>query len=55
MLYVGDDLVNDYEGALAAGWRALLLDTAGRAPRQVSVIRETTAVVDRIDNDQANG
>jgi putative hydrolase of the HAD superfamily len=31
MLYVGDDPVNDYEGARAAGLRTVLLDPHGRA------------------------
>lgn len=32
MLLVGDDRVNDFEGARAAGWRALLFDPQGEAP-----------------------
>jgi putative hydrolase of the HAD superfamily len=32
VLFVGDDLGNDYEGATAAGMPALLLDPAGRHP-----------------------
>jgi FMN phosphatase YigB (HAD superfamily) len=28
-LYVGDDLENDYDGATAAGWHAVLLDRTG--------------------------
>jgi putative hydrolase of the HAD superfamily len=32
VLFVGDDFANDYEGATAAGLRAVLLDPAGRAP-----------------------
>ena len=53
VLYIGDDLVNDYKGALAVGWRAVVLDPAGRMPREVSTIRETTAVLDWI-GDPAN-
>ncbi len=32
VLFVGDDLANDYEGARAAGLRALLLDPGDRTP-----------------------
>jgi putative hydrolase of the HAD superfamily len=32
VLFVGDDFANDYEGALAAGLRALLLDPGSRSP-----------------------
>jgi putative hydrolase of the HAD superfamily len=32
VLFVGDDLGNDYEGATAAGLPALLLDPQGRYP-----------------------
>jgi putative hydrolase of the HAD superfamily len=32
ILFVGDDRRNDYEGALAAGLRAVLFDPKGRAP-----------------------
>lgn len=32
VLYVGDDLGNDYEGAIQAGMAAVLVDPAGRAP-----------------------
>jgi HAD superfamily hydrolase (TIGR01549 family) len=31
VLYVGDDPVNDYEGAKAAGVRVVMLDSGGRA------------------------
>jgi putative hydrolase of the HAD superfamily len=30
LLLVGDDLANDYQGALAAGWRAILVDRDDR-------------------------
>jgi putative hydrolase of the HAD superfamily len=39
VLVVGDDLVNDYEGARAAGLRALLLDPRGRHPTAERVAR----------------
>lgn len=32
LLLVGDDLVNDYQAARAAGWQSILVDTAGRHP-----------------------
>jgi putative hydrolase of the HAD superfamily len=35
VLYVGDDRVNDYQGALAAGLVAVLCDPHGRAPADV--------------------
>jgi putative hydrolase of the HAD superfamily len=35
VLFVGDDIANDYEGARAAGLRALLWDPHGRAPAAV--------------------
>jgi putative hydrolase of the HAD superfamily len=33
ILYIGDDRKNDYEGALAAGLSAMLLDVKGHGPR----------------------
>jgi putative hydrolase of the HAD superfamily len=38
ILYVGDDLANDYQGASAAGFQALLLDPRRRAPAGVAGI-----------------
>jgi putative hydrolase of the HAD superfamily len=37
VLFVGDDLENDYEGAIAAGLEAVLLDPRGRSsvPRRI--------------------
>jgi putative hydrolase of the HAD superfamily len=32
LLLVGDDLVNDYQAARAAGWQSILVDPAGRHP-----------------------
>ncbi len=43
ILFVGDDVENDYEGATAAGFRAVLLDPAGRwpqVPRRVARLDE---------------
>jgi putative hydrolase of the HAD superfamily len=37
ILYVGDDLVNDYQAATAAGMRSLLFDPNGRCPGVPSV------------------
>jgi putative hydrolase of the HAD superfamily len=33
ILFVGDDIENDYEGATAAGFQAVLLDPAGKCPQ----------------------
>jgi FMN phosphatase YigB (HAD superfamily) len=30
MTLVGDDLVNDYQAAAAAGWRSILVDRNGK-------------------------
>lgn len=38
ILYVGDDWVNDYEGARAAGLRALLFDPTDAGPREAARI-----------------
>jgi putative hydrolase of the HAD superfamily len=42
ILLVGDDLANDYRGALAAGWQAVLVDRNDRFPgtRRVKSLRE---------------
>lgn len=43
VLFVGDDVENDFEGATAAGLRAVLLDPAGRHPHArpaVATLRE---------------
>jgi putative hydrolase of the HAD superfamily len=40
ILYVGDDLVNDYEGARAAGMAALLIDPARSGPAEISQIAD---------------
>lgn len=43
VLFVGDDLQNDYEGASAAGMRAVMLDPAGRhpeAPHRIASLAE---------------
>ncbi|HEX4147921.1 MAG TPA: HAD-IA family hydrolase [Pirellulales bacterium] len=39
ILLVGDDVGNDYQAALAAGWQALLLDPAGRWPALDAIAR----------------
>jgi putative hydrolase of the HAD superfamily len=39
ILFVGDDLANDYEGSLAAGFRPILFDPAGKMPADSSAIR----------------
>jgi putative hydrolase of the HAD superfamily len=47
ILYVGDDLANDFEGAQAAGLRALLLDPKGKytdhQPVPIRTLSELTA------------
>ena len=45
VLYVGDDLRNDLEGATAAGLRAVLLDPAGETttPNRIRRLRDLTA------------
>ena len=45
VLYVGDDLENDYAGATAAGMRAALLDPAAdpSAPGRIRCLRDLTA------------
>ena len=37
ILYVGDDLRNDYEGAFAAGMKAVLLDPSGQSTHSHAV------------------
>jgi putative hydrolase of the HAD superfamily len=48
VLYVGDDLVNDYDGARAAGLRALLFDPGNHAPATVA---RTTRLTDLLARD----
>jgi putative hydrolase of the HAD superfamily len=48
VLYVGDDLVNDYEGARRAGCRALLLAQANSIPSDVQAITHLAAVLDMV-------
>ena len=45
ILFVGDDLENDFEGATAAGLRAVLLDEHGRHPHVNSRVRSLSEVV----------
>lgn len=42
ILLIGDDLASDYQGALAAGWHAVLLDRGGRhnVPHSIASLRE---------------
>jgi len=47
MLHVGDDRANDYDGALAAGLRAVLLQTAGKQNESAVAIAELAALLDR--------
>jgi putative hydrolase of the HAD superfamily len=49
ILFVGDDVVNDYEGALAAGFRTILLDLGNRhedVPHRISALAELTSHVE---------
>jgi putative hydrolase of the HAD superfamily len=46
VLYVGDDLANDYEGARRAGCRALLLAPAINVPGNVHALTHLAAVLD---------
>ena len=46
VLFVGDDIGNDYEGATAAGLYAVLLDPAGRHPE---VSHRVTRLADLLD------
>lgn len=45
ILFVGDDLVNDYTGATEAGLNAVLLDADGRYPGLVNRIKRLTDLV----------
>jgi putative hydrolase of the HAD superfamily len=44
ILHVGDDPVNDYEGASAAGCRALLFDPLSRSGQQLHTIRQLAEI-----------
>ncbi len=46
VLYVGDDLENDYDGARAAGFAAILFDPRKRAPATVDRIRHLINLVE---------
>ena len=48
ILFVGDDLANDYEGALAAGFQAILFDPAGKLPADFSAIRRLGEVLQHL-------
>jgi putative hydrolase of the HAD superfamily len=45
VLFVGDDVENDFEGASAAGMEAVLLDPRGQStlPRRIERLRELSA------------
>jgi putative hydrolase of the HAD superfamily len=45
ILFVGDDLANDYEGARAAGMTALLCDPRQRASADIPQIRQLPEVI----------
>jgi putative hydrolase of the HAD superfamily len=49
-LHVGDSLHDDYHGAKAAGLAALLVDRAGRAPKEdgIETVGSLTGVVERV-------
>ncbi|HVC99116.1 MAG TPA: HAD-IA family hydrolase [Pirellulales bacterium] len=51
LLLVGDDLVNDYQGALAAGWQAVLVDRHDRfeGTRRVRSLMELVSGEDLIE------
>jgi len=49
ILYVGDDPVNDYQGAVAAGCRAVLFDRAGRMSAGFRNVHQLSSVVDWLD------
>jgi putative hydrolase of the HAD superfamily len=49
VLHFGDDDFNDYEGAVAAGCRAVLFDPAGKAGPEVYAVRKLSDVVDALD------
>jgi len=48
LLHVGDHPVDDYEGALRAGWHALLLDRNTPRPTEHSVVSSLLDVPDRV-------
>jgi len=48
LLHVGDHPVDDYEGALRAGWHALLLDRNTQRPTEHSVVSSLLDVPDRV-------
>lgn len=48
LLHVGDHPVDDYEGALRAGWHALLLDRDTQRPTEHSVVVSLLDVPERV-------
>jgi putative hydrolase of the HAD superfamily len=51
VLFVGDDVANDYEGARAAGMSAVLLDPQGRHPTVPDRITALTELLERATPD----
>ncbi len=49
VLHVGDSLADDYHGARSAGLRALLVDRAGRSPKDVEAISSLAELPGRIE------
>ncbi|MFO0852224.1 MAG: HAD-IA family hydrolase [Gemmataceae bacterium] len=47
IVFVGDDVGNDFRGATAAGMRAVLLDPADRHPGQTPRVRSLAELLDR--------
>lgn len=48
ILMVGDSLTYDYDGAIAAGWRAVLVDRRGRYPQALHSIKRLDTLVDML-------
>jgi putative hydrolase of the HAD superfamily len=47
VLYVGDDMSNDYEGAIAAGCEAVLFDPGRRVPTNVPTVQRLWTILGR--------
>ncbi|MEJ5170299.1 MAG: HAD-IA family hydrolase, partial [Fimbriimonadales bacterium] len=48
IVHIGDHPIDDYEGALRAGWHALLLDRSNGRPTEFSVVSSLLNIPDRI-------
>jgi putative hydrolase of the HAD superfamily len=48
LLYIGDDLPNDYEGAIGAGCRALLFTAGEPGPPHVAWVANLAEVLDKV-------